>query len=105
MKPIDLINSINPLLHDRVRLGIMVTLVSADKPVEFNILLDALDLTKGNLSSHSQKLEEAKLIKVTKEFVDRKPRTSYACTDLGRKEIKNYLKQIEHMLTKASEEV
>lgn len=95
----ELINSINPLLHDRVRLAIMVTLVNADKPIEFNILLEALSLTKGNLSSHSQKLEEAKLIKVTKEFVDRKPRTSYVCTELGRKEIKNYLKQIEQILT------
>ena len=98
MKTMELINSINPLLHDRVRLAIMVTLVNADKPIEFNILLEALSLTKGNLSSHSQKLEEAKLIKVTKEFVDRKPRTSYVCTELGRKEIKNYLKQIEQIL-------
>lgn len=99
MKPIDLINSINPLLMDRVRLGIMVTLVNSVKAVEFNVLLEVLDLTKGNLSSHAQKLEEAKLIKVTKEFVDRKPRTSYVCTELGKKEIKNYLKQIEQILT------
>lgn len=98
MKAIDLINSINPLLMDRVRLGIMVTLVNSDNPVEFNILLEVLDLTKGNLSSHTQKLEEAKLIKITKVFVDRKPRTSYVCTELGKKEIKNYLKQIERIL-------
>jgi DNA-binding MarR family transcriptional regulator len=99
MKPMDLINSINPLLLDRVRLGIMVMLVNADKPLEFNVLLEALDLTKGNLSSHSQKLEEAKFIKVTKEFVDRKPRTTYQCTEHGRTEIKNYLKKIEQILT------
>lgn len=104
MKPIDLINSINPLLLDRVRLGIMVTLVNADKPIDFNMLLEALDLTKGNLSSHSQKLEEAKLIKVTKEFVDKKPRTTYQCTDYGKTEIKNYLKKIEQILTSKNKE-
>ena len=98
MKSIDLINAINPLLLDRVRLGIMVTLVNSEKPIEFNILLEILDLTKGNLSSHIQKLEEAKLVQVTKEFIDRKPKTTYQCTDFGRTEIKNYLKNIEQIL-------
>jgi DNA-binding HxlR family transcriptional regulator len=99
MKAIDLINSIHPLLLERVRLGIMVTLIDSEKPLEFNVLLEALNLSKGNLSSHAQKLEEEKLIKVTKAFVDRKPKTTYECTELGRKEIKNYLKKIEQVLT------
>lgn len=97
-KTIDLINTINPLLLDRARLGIMVTLVNAKESVDFNFLIEALDLTKGNLSSHCQKLEEGQLIKVIKTFVDKKPKTTYECTNLGRQEIKNYLKQIESVL-------
>ena len=96
MKPKDLLD-INPVLVDRVRLAIMTTLsVSGD----FNTLLDKLDLTKGNLSSHVRKLEEAKLVKVTKEFVDRKPKTTYSCTKKGKKALKEYLSLLEGIVTK-----
>jgi DNA-binding transcriptional ArsR family regulator len=89
---------LNPLLSDRVRLAVMATLASADEPMEFMILIENLELTKGNLSSHIQKLEEAGLVEVKKEFVGKKPRTSFICTPLGKKEIQNYLNQIEKIL-------
>lgn len=98
MKPIELITQTNPILSDRVRLAIMLTLVSSAKPVEFISLLESLQLSNGNLSSHIQKLEDAKLLKVIKVFIGKKPKTSYSCTDLGRSEIKNYLTQIEKAL-------
>jgi len=45
-----------------------------------------------------QKLEEAGLVAVKKEFVGRKPKTTYSCTEAGRKEVQNYLAQIELLL-------
>lgn len=99
MKSIDVVNEIHPLLYDRVRLALMVTLINLTRPVEFNVLLEALNLTKGNLSSHTQKLEEAELIQIRKEFVEKKPKTTYVCTELGRNELKKYLLSIEKLLT------
>ncbi len=98
MKPAELLTSTHALLADRVRLTIMATLAATTEPIEFSALLDNLSLTKGNLSSHVQKLEEAGLIKVKKEFVWRKPRTTYLCTNLGRQEVRNYLSKIELLL-------
>ncbi len=98
MKPSELINQTHVLLADRVRLAIMATLAATDEPIEFSALLDSLEVTKGNLSSHAQKLEDSGLIQVTKEFVGRKPRTSYRCTALGRSEVRNYLTKIEMLL-------
>jgi len=92
----------NSVLAERVRLAIMAILAAATEPVDFNTLLDTLDLTKGNLSSHMRKLEEAKLVKVRKEFVDRKPRTAFECTALGRRELKDYLERLEAMLKSVS---
>jgi DNA-binding PadR family transcriptional regulator len=37
-------------------------------------------------------------VEVKKEFVGKKPRTSFICTPLGKKEIQNYLNQIEKIL-------
>lgn len=104
MKPIELITGTHPLLADRVRLAIMATLVAATKPVDFNTLLEHLDLTKGNLSSHLRKLEDGGLIKVTKSFVDRKPKTTYRCTARGRHAIKQYVERVESILKEAVDE-
>jgi len=99
VKATDLLN-VNPLLVDRVRLAIMANLALAGGPVDFNTLLEDLGLTKGNLSTHMRKLEEADLITVHKEFVGRKPRTTYLCTAKGKKEMLDYLNTVENLLKK-----
>jgi len=95
----DLLN-VNPVLVDRIRLSVMAYLATSDKPVAFNTIIEELELTKGNLSSHMRKLEDAKLIQVQKKFVDRRPQTTYQCTKLGKKEMNNYLTAIESVLQK-----
>ncbi|MBN2493282.1 MAG: transcriptional regulator [Deltaproteobacteria bacterium] len=99
MKPVDLLTKTHPLLADRVRLAIMATLAAVPEPVDFNTLLASLELTKGNLASHVRRLEQAGLIEVHKEFIDRKPRTTYRCTSEGLAEVKNYLEKVETLLT------
>ena len=88
---------INQLLSDRSRLAIMAYCAANDFS-DFNTLLEATELTKGNLSSHVKKLEEAGYLEVKKEFVERKPKTSYRCTKSGRRELKAYLENIEKLL-------
>jgi DNA-binding transcriptional ArsR family regulator len=105
MNPVELLTSTHALLAHQVRLTIMATLASTTEPTEFAALLNTLNLTKGNLSGHTQKLEEAGLIRVTKEFVGRKPRTTYLCTDLGRQEVRNYLSKVEGLLRQTQENV
>ena len=41
-------------------------------------------MTDGNLASHLRILEQSKYIQIQKEIVDRKIRTSYEVTELGR---------------------
>ena len=101
MDPKELLD-IHPLLDDKVRLAIMATLLSHQEAVDFNSLLNKLDLTKGNLSSHIRKLETDGLIAVHKEFVDRKPRTSYTATNNGKAAFAKYLERIELLLSLAS---
>lgn len=76
----------------------MSKLATSKEPVAFSTLTEELDLTRGNLSAHLRKLQDAELITVTKEFVDLRPRTTYECTPKGRREIKAYLREVEDIL-------
>ena len=98
MKASELLDS-NPLLSDRTRLAIMALLAASKDPMDFKSVLGALEISKGNLSSHIRKLEEAGYVEVKKEFVERKPLTSYICTEQGRKAVTKHLKHLEKVLS------
>jgi DNA-binding MarR family transcriptional regulator len=55
-------------------------------------------LTRGNLSVNLRKLEDAGYINITKEFVDRVPRTLIHLTDEGRQAIQTYRDNMQIVL-------
>ena len=57
-------------------------------------------LTRGNLSSHLSKLEEAGYISVQKEFVERIPRTLIRLTGDGREAIETYRENMRQVVEK-----
>jgi DNA-binding PadR family transcriptional regulator len=57
-------------------------------------------LTRGNLSSHLNTLEEAGYISIEKEFVEKVPRTIIRLTDKGREAIHNYREQMRGIIDK-----
>ncbi len=77
------------LVHEPARLAILTVLAAADE-VEFKFLEEAIGLTRGNLSSHVSKLEEAGYVAVTKSFRGRIPVTSYRLTADGRRALDAY---------------
>jgi DNA-binding MarR family transcriptional regulator len=77
------------LVHEPARLAILTVLASAEE-IQFKFLEEALGLTRGNLSSHVSKLDEAGYLTVTKAFEERIPVTSYRITARGRKALETY---------------
>lgn len=77
------------LVHEPARLAILTVLAFAEE-VQFKFLEAALGLTRGNLSSHVSKLEDAGYLTVTKAFEDKLPVTSYRITNRGRKALEAY---------------
>ena len=67
-------------------------------PKDFTTLRSLLSVTDGNLASHLKVLEEHRYVKVKKEFVDRKPQTSYTVTEAGRKAFLDHLEGLEKVL-------
>ena len=94
------INCLNKAFDNRIRLGIMSILAVNDK-VEFSVLKEMLELTDGNLASHISALEKVKYVQVTKQFIGKKPNTSYSITDEGKKAFNDHLNALENLIKKS----
>ncbi len=90
---------IDEIIHSRIRLAIMAALIATEE-VEFTVLRGLTKATDGNLSANLKKLEEAGYINVKKEFVNRKPVTSYSLTSDGKQAFAAYIENLEKMIKK-----
>jgi DNA-binding PadR family transcriptional regulator len=95
-----MIAGLNKAFESRVRLGIMSLLIVNDQ-VEFNSMKELLDITDGNLASHITALEKAGYISVMKEFIGKKPKTSYTATSAGAKAFQTHLNALEQLIRKS----
>jgi DNA-binding MarR family transcriptional regulator len=85
------------LIYERVRLGIMSALAVREE-LTFTELKALFDVSDGNLSAHARKLEEASYLTCTKSFEDRRPRSVYRITALGRSALHRYLDHVEAVI-------
>jgi DNA-binding MarR family transcriptional regulator len=91
------IQHLNKAFENRIRLGIMSVLMVNDW-VEFSTLKEMLDITDGNLASHIAALEKTGYIEVKKQFIGKKPNTTYAVTKAGKKAFNEHLDALEKLL-------
>jgi len=84
------------LIHEPGRLAIL-TVLSSVADADFVFLQRTTGLTKGNLSSHLSKLEDAGLVTVEKRFVRRKPNTRITLTSDGAERVARHWDQLERL--------
>lgn len=96
-----LLDNINKLFDHRIRLGIMSILV-VNHEVDFNRLKELLEVTDGNLASHTKTLEKANYIQVEKSFIGRKPNTKYKITRTGKLAFQKHIEALETLIRKQS---
>lgn len=94
--PFEQLANLDRRVHDPARLAIL-TALSACEQADFLFLLRITGLTKGNLSSHLSKLEEAGLVEIEKRFVQKKTQTLVRLSDGGRTAIEGYWKELEEL--------
>lgn len=92
-----IIDGLNKDFESRVRLG-MLSILMVNDWVDFNEMKQLLKVTDGNLASHSSALEKKEYLEVKKEFIGKKPRTSYKATALGKQVFKNHLEALEKLM-------
>jgi DNA-binding MarR family transcriptional regulator len=84
------------LIHEPGRLAIL-TVLSSVTAADFVFLQRTTGLTKGNLSSHLTKLEQAGLVEIEKRFIHKKPNTNVALTAIGKRRIAHHWDQLERL--------
>ena len=80
---------VDRLVHEPARLIILMVLYTVDS-ADFTFLVNATELTDGNLSSHLSKLEDAGYVKIDKGYAGKKPRTTVQLTQEGRRAVEDY---------------
>jgi DNA-binding HxlR family transcriptional regulator len=93
-----IIAHLNKVFDSRIRLGIM-SILSVNESADFNTMKELLDITDGNLASHLKALEGIEYIVSKKQFIERKPNTSYMATELGKTSFKEHLNALEKFIT------
>lgn len=91
------IQHLNKAFENRIRLGIMSILMVNDW-VEFSTLKEMLDITDGNLASHISALEKIDYVEVKKQFIGKKPNTTYAVTKAGKQAFNEHLDALEQLI-------
>lgn len=92
-----IVDGLNQAFTNKIRVGIMAVLVVNDW-VDFNTLKKLINTSDGNLATHLNNLEKKSYLIYKKDFVGRKPRTSYQCTQEGREAFQKHLQALESLL-------
>lgn len=95
------IGDLNKAFESRVRLGIM-SILMVNEMVDFSTIKEQLQVTDGNIASHISALEKLDYIKIEKKFIGKKPNTSYAATNIGKKAFHEHLNALEAIIRQSN---
>ena len=93
----DMLAQFNKAFESKARLNIMSVLMVNDTQ-SFNALKELLGLTDGNLATHLRSLEELGYLVAQKQFIGRKPNTTYSATASGRQAFSDHLNALEEFI-------
>lgn len=93
-------DELDPVIHAQARLRIVSALATLEpgESITFPRLLELLDMTAGNLSTHLRKLEDAQYVLVTKTHQGRTPVTYLELSKLGRRAFEDYTDALRALL-------
>jgi DNA-binding MarR family transcriptional regulator len=93
------VTTLDRLIHEPARL-LIVTILSTVASADFLFLQRETGLTKGNLSAHLSKLEEAEYVNIEKTFKGKLPLTVCKLTPSGKKALAQYRQQLQDFMNR-----
>lgn len=101
MSDIFSLDSVDDVIHGRLRLGVMAYLINLGD-TDFIQLKAKTGATDGNLSVQLRKLEEAGYVEISKGFAGKKTVTGVKLTEQGRQAFIRYLDNMQRLINEAS---
>jgi len=99
--PFEELAELDRVVHEPARLSLL-TALSVCRSADFLYLQRLTGLSKGNLSSHLSKLEDAGLVVIEKVFLGKTPNTNVALTREGRSAIDRHWKRLDELRRQTS---
>jgi len=93
------LTELDRLIHEPARL-LIVTILSTVESADFLFLQRETELTKGNLSAHLSKLENAGYVNIEKTFKGKLPLTVCKLTEAGQSAFDGYRQQMQNFIAK-----
>lgn len=90
------ITDVSKIFDSTIRIQILASLSRAD--LTYSQLKTVCQCADGAMTNHTNKLYEAGYISIKKEFVNKKPRTTYSITEMGRKEFLDFVALLNQSL-------
>lgn len=94
------IMGLDRMVHEPSRLAIL-TILRRTAGADYLFIMRLTGLSKGNLSNHLTKLEEAGLVSIGKHFEGKKPVTTVRPTEKGKETIEAYWTEMERIATES----
>lgn len=101
MPPVDF-NGLDTVVHGPVRLGV-ITALQVEGPLDFTTLVKRFEIADGAMGVHLRKLEEAGYIATKRQFVGRRPKSTYRITTAGRRALGRYLETMQEIIDLAGQ--
>ncbi len=95
------LTDLDRMIHEPARL-LIITILSMVESADFLFLQREAGLTKGNLSAHLSKLEDAGYIKIEKTYKGKLPLTICKLTTSGRRAFEQYRQQLQQFIVQTS---
>ena len=93
------VTEVDRLIHEPARL-LIATILSTVASADFLFLQRETGLTKGNLSAHLSKLEEAGSVEIEKTFKGKLPLTVCRLVPAGQKALLQYRRQMQDFMSR-----
>jgi DNA-binding MarR family transcriptional regulator len=77
-----------------------MSILMVNESADFSTLKELLGVTDGNLASHVKALEAEGYLAVEKQFIGRKPNTSYKATNAGKDAFTAHIDALEKLIRK-----
>lgn len=99
MQDLRALTELDRIIHEPARL-LIVSILAAVEKADFVFLQRESGLTKGNLSAHLSRLEEAGYVKIEKTFKGKLPLTICSLTKAGRTALEEYRQRMRDWASK-----
>jgi len=77
-----------------------MSVLMVNESADFSMLKELLGVTDGNLASHVKALEAEGYILVEKQFIGKRPNTSYRATNVGKEAFTAHIDALEKLIRK-----